>query len=66
MNQGYFGLVSSHTIQGDHIALLRGGSFPVVLREIGSSWGIIGECYVHGIMYGELYQDMDSRKLTLS
>ena len=64
-NREYFALVPSHTIQGDHIALLRGGRYPVVLREIGPSWGVIGECYVHGIMHGELYKDMDARKLTL-
>jgi hypothetical protein len=64
-NQEYFALVPGHTIQGDHIALLRGGRYPVVLREIRPLWGIIGECYVHGIMHGELYHDMDSRKLTL-
>ncbi|KAH9206245.1 hypothetical protein DL95DRAFT_397052, partial [Leptodontidium sp. 2 PMI_412] len=64
-NQEYFALVPSHTIQGDRVALLKGGRYPVMLREIGPSWGVIGECYVHGIMHGELYQDMDSRKLTL-
>jgi hypothetical protein len=64
-NQEYFALVPGHSIQGDHIALLRGGRYPVVLREMGSSWEIIGECYVHGIMYGELYKDVDSRKITL-
>jgi hypothetical protein len=61
----YFALVTGHTIQGDHVALLRGGRYPVVLREIGPSWEIIGECYIHGIMQGELYQGRDSRKLTL-
>jgi hypothetical protein len=36
-NQEYFALVPGHTILGDHIALLRGGRYPLVLREIGSS-----------------------------
>ncbi|KFY88006.1 hypothetical protein V500_06634 [Pseudogymnoascus sp. VKM F-4518 (FW-2643)] len=64
-NQGYFALVPGQANQQDHIALLRGGRYPVVLRANKSAWDIIGECYVHGIMHGELYQDVGSRKLTL-
>jgi hypothetical protein len=25
----------------------------MILREVGKEWKLIGECYTHGVMYGE-------------
>ncbi|KAI1349839.1 heterokaryon incompatibility protein-domain-containing protein [Xylaria sp. FL0043] len=39
---------------GDQIGLLLGCSMPLVLRKAGDGWLVIGECYVHGVMDGEV------------
>lgn len=62
----YFVLALGHTIEGDRIGLLKGGRYPIVLRATGPAWHVVGECYIHGIMHGELFQDDDLGKLTLS
>ena len=52
--EGYIGLVPHGAKQGDMIAVLLGGVVPVVLRPKAQGFILVGECYVHGIMYGEL------------
>jgi hypothetical protein len=54
----WFGLAPDGTEIGDIICILCGCSVPVILRE-GSGddtgcWRLVGECYVHGIMDGEI------------
>jgi hypothetical protein len=58
---GYFGLLPAGTRKGDAIVLAEGGRVPLVLREVKSkkSWELVGDCYIHGIMYGEAF---DSQK----
>jgi hypothetical protein len=53
---GYFGLVPTAAQVGDLVCLLLGGDAPVVLRrdEADGLYIYIGDCYVHGIMYGEV------------
>ncbi|KAF5581508.1 heterokaryon incompatibility (het-6OR allele) [Fusarium pseudoanthophilum] len=54
---GYLCMVPWTTQVGDKIALLRGGRTPYVLRKAGEKWRILGDCYVHGIMSGESWDD---------
>jgi hypothetical protein len=53
----YLGLVPCTTEVGDVIAIFKGAKLPFVLRplfrSIDRSFMLIGECYIHGIMYGE-------------
>lgn len=44
---------------GDAIVLLRGGSRPFVLRQKGQKWRLIGDAYIHGIMFGAAFRDQD-------
>lgn len=62
-SNGQFGLCSWPSKVGDVIVLLHGGNVPYLLRPVkkedGSSEGVyefVGECFVHGIMYGEFLQ----------
>jgi len=61
-SQGYIGLGPEHTRCGDQVAVLLGGSTPFMLREAGSTaageaqWSLLGDCYVHGCMDGELVE----------
>jgi hypothetical protein len=55
--QGYMGLAPEATKKGDSIALFKGGKLPFVIRKEGKNWIIIGNCYIHGIMNGEDFDD---------
>ncbi|KAH7067510.1 hypothetical protein BKA63DRAFT_522272 [Paraphoma chrysanthemicola] len=52
---GYVGLAPRGTMQGDVIAILEGGKVPFVLRQNGIFWQVIGACYVHGVMFGQIF-----------
>ena len=54
---GYLGLVPAGAILGDVIAVVMGCDVPLVLRPVmgeTSRFTLIGECYVHGVMSGEV------------
>ncbi|KAK8064963.1 hypothetical protein PG997_011710 [Apiospora hydei] len=52
---GFFGLGPPWLQHGDTICLLQGGLFIYAVRSLANGcWQYIGECYVHGIMDGEL------------
>ena len=58
-SQGYLGLGPALTEVGDSIVIFEGSQTPFVLRKIGLAgvakyFGILGDCYLHGFMYGEL------------
>jgi hypothetical protein len=57
---GRMGLCGHDCAVGDGVWLLEGGSVPFVLR--GADGGLdrfefLGDCYVHGMMQGELMTD---------
>ena len=53
---GFVGLCSMHARPTDEICLFFGGGLAYVVRsqDEGETYTLIGEAYVHGIMYGEL------------
>ncbi|PKS13395.1 hypothetical protein jhhlp_000166 [Lomentospora prolificans] len=53
--KGYIGLGNVRVAPGDRVAVPKGGKVPLVLRADGDKWKLQGECYLHGIMYGEAY-----------
>lgn len=62
----YFGTVPDDAEDGDVIALLVGFSVPFVLRRVNGCAGgsadeykLVGHCYVHGIMDGELIEAVE-------
>jgi hypothetical protein len=67
--KGYMGLGPKELKEGDEVAVLVGGHTPFVLRgageqnigeEIGEKqcYTLIGDCYVHGIMEGQAFEDI--------
>jgi hypothetical protein len=53
-NSGFIGLAPSNVELGDVICIFLGGHVPYVLRqESDKAYNLVGEAYVHGIMYGE-------------
>lgn len=56
---GHIGLGPGLARKGDCIAIVNGVKTPLVLRAIGGSgrWELIGDCYVHGVMKGEKFDE---------
>lgn len=59
---GYFGLGPSCMEQGDVCAILFGADVPFILRptEIGGTFRLVGQAYMHGVMYGEVVKKWDA------
>jgi hypothetical protein len=56
--KGYIGLSPRLARKGDCIGLFKGGMVPFVIRPEGSRWQLVGDCYVHGIMKGEAFEEL--------
>ncbi|KAJ9650752.1 hypothetical protein H2198_009945 [Neophaeococcomyces mojaviensis] len=53
-SKGYIGLGPQNLQLGDHVVIVHGSTVPFILRKIEKDkFTLIGEAYVHGIMYGE-------------
>ena len=55
---GYIGVMPRVARSGDVIALIPGCSCPILLRAQGDTFCIVAECYVQGIMQGEIRQQI--------
>lgn len=57
------GFVPFMTEPGDAVCIIAGCTVPVVLRKTEQwtdrGWFLIGECYIDGLMEGELIKDME-------
>ncbi|KAK3648870.1 hypothetical protein LTR56_007310 [Elasticomyces elasticus] len=52
--KGRFCLLPPGVGKGDLVCLIRGSKVPVLLRKSEENYTNAGECYVHGIMHGEI------------
>ena len=67
-SKGYMGLFPQTTHVGDEVCVISGGYIPfVVRRQSGDDFQLVGECYVHGVMNGEVMQmtELSSAEMTL-
>jgi len=67
-SEGYFGLFPPGTRLGDQVWVILGAQTPFLCRSLGfpNAWELVGECYVHGIMDGEvLRRNEEIEHLTL-
>jgi hypothetical protein len=56
--KGYIGIGDITLEIGDLVCVLIGGKTPFILRPVvGGKYRFIGECYVHGIMFGEALEE---------
>lgn len=57
--KGYFGMLIQNAEKGDHVCIIMGSTVPFILREVdvaqsrSTTFVIVGEGYIHGIMNGE-------------
>jgi hypothetical protein len=62
--KGYLDLGQGCADIGDKICVLFGGNTPYLLRQDSGHHRMIGECYVHGIMQGEVIEEWEAGRLT--
>jgi hypothetical protein len=63
---GHIGIVPKQARVGDTVAVLLGCTMPLVLRRTkGSVCSVIGECYVHGAMDGEVLQESPTKEVLI-
>jgi hypothetical protein len=63
--RGFLGLAHGSARPGDRIMLCKGSEVPLVLRKEGEIWTLVGECYVHGIMNGEAFEEEKCQPIVL-
>ena len=51
---GFMGLVPQETEPGDKVVAFAGADVLFVIRDLGDGHVVVGECYVHGFMHGEV------------
>ena len=67
--KGYFGVGPAVMQPSDIVCVLFGAQVPFILRRKDSRYQLVGESYVHGIMYGEaikMLEDGELEKQTFS
>jgi hypothetical protein len=57
---GYLGIAYDSVRRGDKICIALGGRMPLILRPIEDTFQLVGECYIHGLMFGEALKAEDS------
>jgi hypothetical protein len=63
---GHLALVPGETRLDDEVWLLRGGKLPFILRRVdGGDFELIGDCYIHGVMDGEKFEEEKCVKVTI-
>jgi hypothetical protein len=50
---GFIGLTSPGSEIGDAVCLLPGAVTPFIMRRNQQTWTLVGEAYIHGLMYGQ-------------
>ncbi|KAI8631090.1 HET-domain-containing protein [Xylariaceae sp. FL1651] len=55
MSSGYIGIICGYPRLGDEVFVILGCDVPMLLRQTrNAEYEVVGDCYVHGIMDGEL------------
>ena len=63
--KGYMGVASQSTQVDDCVALFKGSTIPLVIRQMETSWTFIGDAYVHGMMNGEAFEEGQCHKMDI-
>ena len=61
--RGYIGVGPPTVQKGDKICALLGCDIPLIIRPDGDLYNVVGDCFVYGIMKGEVMKDIEQSKL---
>jgi hypothetical protein len=63
---GFLGIAPQATLNGDQVCILGGSQVPFILRKSVTPYVMTGECYIHGIMDGEVPRGDCGKKDTVT
>ena len=62
--RGHLALVVAGAREGDSVGIFQGGKTPLIIRATGTgTWQILGDAYVHGIMKGEVWDELKCEEI---
>ena len=62
---GHLALCPEEASTDDVVVLLKGGKTTYVVRKVADGWHFVGDCYMHGLMNGEAWDESKCRPTTL-
>ena len=80
-SSGYIGLIPEAAEPGDHVVVMPGGKVPYIIRQLEGAYGhhtadgfstlteryeFIGDCHIHGIMFGEAWDETKLQPIVLA
>ncbi|KAK8906249.1 hypothetical protein QC760_004846 [Botrytis cinerea] len=63
-SKGHIGLGHQQVEKGDVLCVLSGSPVPHILRLHGDYWTVVGQCYSHGLMNGEIGKALECGEVT--
>jgi hypothetical protein len=63
--RGYIGIGPPEVQKGDQICVLLGCDIPLIIRPVAGHYIVVGDCFVYGIMKGEVMKDVEESRLKL-
>jgi hypothetical protein len=64
-DKGYMGLGPRGTKKGDVVCVLLGCDMPLIIRQVGEHYAVVGNTYIYGMMNGEVLQEVRTGKAKL-
>ena len=62
--KGKLALVTPDAQEGDAIGIIQGGKTPLIMRaNTVGTWRVLGDGYVHGIMQGEVWEELKCEEI---
>jgi hypothetical protein len=58
------GLGPAKIYEGDLICIIFGCQYPLLLRETGDAYHLVGEVYIYGMVRGEMMAEFEAGKFT--
>ena len=58
----YVGLAPPGTMKSDLLCVIFGCELPLVIRQQGQQYSLVGPCYAYEMMHGEVMKDVQSGK----
>ncbi|KAF7952594.1 uncharacterized protein EAE97_002091 [Botrytis byssoidea] len=63
-SKGYIGLGHQRAEKGDRLCIFNGSPVPYILRQHGDYWILVGQCYAHGLVTGEIGEALERGEAT--
>lgn len=62
-DNGRMGLAAKIAQPGEVVCVFHGSPLPFLIRKAGGYYRFMGQCYVHGIVEGEVLEDLEAGRM---